>query len=242
VVADVLSHGFGLRLILHAAEQEGHSIMLVTEQEAIRLFIVDRHPLITAALSQLLDATPNTRVVGSAQMANAGALRAAAPDVIMLTHEHGVTDMCAMIADCKAALPSVKTFVVSCHEHPELLQSVLEAGADGYTVKDVMPAELLKAIDTIASGIMFVDPRVGGTLLRQRGSSGRNGTGAAKQLSTREVDVVRLIADGMSNKEISSTLDLSEKTIKNHVSRIFEKLHVSSRTQVVSHAIKTGIA
>jgi DNA-binding NarL/FixJ family response regulator len=215
--------------------------MVAIDQENVRLFIVDRHPLMTAALSQLLQAAPATHVVGTAQIINATALRAASPDVIMLNHEHGVTDMREMIALCKEAVPEAKIFIVSCHEHPELLQSVLEAGADGYTVKDVMPSELLKAIKTIASGTMFVDPRVGGILLRRRGSGGFGG-GRAKHLSTREIDVVKLIADGKSNKEISSALDLSEKTIKNHVSRIFEKLQFSSRTQVVAHAIKTGIA
>lgn len=143
--------------------------MLATDEQRVRLFIVDRHPLITAALSQLLEAPPATHVVGTAHLVNAAALRAASPDVIMLNHEHGVTDMREMIAACKDAVPEAKTFVVSCHRHPELLQSVLEAGADGYTVKDVMPSELLKAIKTIASGAMFVDPRAGSILLRRRG-------------------------------------------------------------------------
>jgi DNA-binding NarL/FixJ family response regulator len=215
--------------------------MLALETRQIRLFIVDRQPLIAAALSQLFNNTGDTQVVGTAHQVTTLVLRAASPDVIMLNHEHGVTDTCAAIALCKEALPLAKIFVVSCHEHPELLQTVLDAGAEGYSIRDVQPAELQTAVNVIASGTMFVDPRVGGLLLRQRGAYGRK-TATTKHLSTREIDVVKLIANGMSNKEISSALDLSEKTIKNHVSRIFEKLHITSRTQAVVHAIRTGIA
>ena len=214
--------------------------MLAIEPRQIRLFIVDRQPLIAAALAQLLGSTGEIQIVGTANQANFMMLRTACPDVIMLNHEHGLTDTCAMIAVCKEAAPTSKVFVVSCHEHPELLQMTLDAGADGYSIRDVQPAELQTAVSTIAAGTTFVDPRVGGLLLRQRGAYGRKG--ATKHLSTREIDVVKLIANGMSNKEISSALDLSEKTIKNHVSRIFEKLHITSRTQAVVHAIKTGIA
>jgi DNA-binding NarL/FixJ family response regulator len=215
--------------------------MMYSEQRQIRLFIVDPQPLIAAALSQLFGAAPEMHVVGTAQQAKAAMLTAVVPDVIMLSHDHGTTDMRAMIEVCKAAVPTARICVISCHEHPELLQLALDAGADGYSIKNVEPAELLAAIHTIASGTMYVDPRVGGLLLRQRGSYGPKASGT-KHLSSREVSVVKLIANGMSNKEISSELDLSEKTIKNHVSRIFEKLNMSSRTQVVVHAIKTGIA
>ena len=215
--------------------------MFSTEVRQIRLFIVDPQPLIAAALSQLFGAAEEMHVVGTSQRVKPLMLQAVSPDVIMLSHEHGSTDMREMVEACKIAVPTAKICVISCHEHPELLQLVLDAGVDGYSIKDVEPAELLTAINTIASGTMYVDPRVGGLLLRQRGPFGRN-ISTAKHLSTREVAVVKLIANGMSNKEISSQLDLSEKTVKNHVSRIFEKLNMSSRTQVVVHAIKTGIA
>jgi len=215
--------------------------MLLSPPTQVRLFVVDRQPLIAAALSQLFDAVDDIKVVGTAQDASPGMLASVCPDVIMLSHDHGVTDICGMITVAKEAVPTAKICVISCHEHPELLQLVLDAGADGYSIKDVKPSELLAAISTIASGTMFVDPRVGGFLLRQRGVYGRKAN-TTKYLSTREIDVVKLIANGMSNKEISSALDLSEKTIKNHVSRIFEKLSITSRTQAVVHAIKTGIA
>lgn len=211
------------------------------EPHQIRCFIVDPQPLIAAALSQFFSSAKEMHVVGSSQLVKGAMLVATVPDVIVLSHDHGRTDMRSMIEACKAAVPTAKICVLSCHEHPELLQLALDAGADGYTMKDVEPAELLTAINSIAGGTMYVDPRVGGLLLRQRGGYGPK-IGVLKNLSPREVSVVKLIANGMSNKEISSELDLSEKTVKNHVSRIFEKLSMSSRTQVVVHAIKSGIA
>jgi DNA-binding NarL/FixJ family response regulator len=216
--------------------------VLLLETRPIRLFVVDPQPLIAAALSQLFSTCEGLHMVGTSQRVKSLTLRTVCPDVIVLAHEHGATDMCEMIAVCKETVPNAKICVVSCHAHPELLQRVLDAGADGYSIKDVEPNEMMNAIKTIATGTMYVDPRVGGFLLRHRGSATRNRPGQRDNLSSRESEIVKLIADGMTNREISCALDLSEKTVKNHVSRIFGKLQITSRTQAVVHAIRTGIA
>jgi DNA-binding NarL/FixJ family response regulator len=208
--------------------------------ERSRLFIVDTQPLIAAALSQFFATCSDFVVVGSSQRVRGLMLRTVCPDVVLLGHEHGTTDMAMMIEECKQAVPAVRVCVVSCHAHPELLQQAIAAGADGYTIKDAEPTELVNAIKSIALGMTYVDPRVAGQLAKRRGRSRRNGNGSA--LSEREAEVIRLIASGMSNREISVALTLSEKTIKNHVSRIFAKLHITARTQAVVHAIQTGIA
>jgi len=205
-----------------------------------RLFIVDPQPLIAAALSQFFSTCQDFCVVGSSQRVRGLMLRTVCPDVVLLGHEHGTTDMGIMIGECKQAVPNARVCVVSCHAHPELLQQAIAAGADGYTIKDAEPGELVGALKSIALGVTYVDPRVAGQLLKHRGRSRRSGNGNA--LSEREAEVIRLIASGMSNKEISVALTLSEKTIKNHVSRIFAKLHITARTQAVVHAIQTGIA
>jgi DNA-binding NarL/FixJ family response regulator len=120
------------------------------------------------------------------------------------------------------------------------LQRCLNAGADGYIVKDIIPAELIRALKLIASGESFVDARIAGRLLRRQNVT--RGRLENSELSARETDVIRLIAEGLSNKEISARLNLSEKTVKNHISRIFSKLHIGARTQAAVHAIKSGIA
>jgi DNA-binding NarL/FixJ family response regulator len=106
-------------------------------------------------------------------------------------------------------------------------------------VKDVSPNEFMRAIKSIASGETYVDPRIAGKLLRRRSSPQRYPDPC--DLSMREVEVVRLIVAGMSNKEISSNLHLSEKTIKNHVSRIFTKFNCTARTQAAVYALRSGL-
>jgi len=120
----------------------------------------------------------------------------------------------------------------------ELMQRCLAAGAEGYIVKDVTPAELLRAVKMVADGETYVDPRVAGGLLRRRSIS--NGRPDLDELSVRETEVIRLIAKGLSNKEISGRLNLSEKTVKNHISRIFSKLNICARAQAAVHAIRMG--
>ncbi len=206
----------------------------------VRIFIIDPQPLIAAALKHLFAASPMFAVVGTAQVVKALVLRTVCPDVVLLCQEHGSTDVCDMVTACRAAAPAAKICVVACHTHPELLPRVVDAGAEGYAVKDTAPAELLDAIVQIANGSTWVDPRVG-TFTPGTTSAARR-VRTLSSLSTRETEVLKLIADGYSNREISIALSLSEKTIKNHISRIFAKLHITARTQAVIHAIKSGIA
>ena len=125
------------------------------------------------------------------------------------------------------------------HLSPEMMQRCLSQGAEAYIVKDISPPELVRAIKTVAGGQSYVDPRVAGGLLRRR--SQNNGKPDIMDLSAREAEVLKLIAEGLANKQISARLHLSEKTVKNHVSRIFSKLNISARTQAAVHAIRAGI-
>jgi DNA-binding NarL/FixJ family response regulator len=206
----------------------------------IRIFLIDPQPLIAAALHHFFAANAAFQVVGTAQVVKALMLRTVCPDVVLMCQEHGATDICEMVSACRAAAPSAKVCVVACHTHPELVPRVLEAGADGYAIKDTAPADLLDAVVQVHSGTTYVDPRIGAYPLNPSNPARRVRT--LNHLSIRETEVLKLIADGYSNREISIALSLSEKTIKNHISRIFAKLHITARTQAVIHAIKTGIA
>jgi DNA-binding NarL/FixJ family response regulator len=104
-------------------------------------------------------------------------------------------------------------------------------------VKDVSPAEFIRALKLVGSGQTYVDARLAGGLLRKRGGGGKDIMG----LSVRETEVLQLIAEGLANKQIGVRLGLSEKTVKNHISRIFSKLDISARTQAAVHAIRVGI-
>jgi DNA-binding NarL/FixJ family response regulator len=207
---------------------------------AIRLFIIDPQPLIAAALDHLFTANATFHVVGTAQAVIEHTLRRANPDIVLLCQEHGATNVCEAVTACRTFVPDAKIFFVACHPHPELMPRVINAGAEGYGVKDAVPADLTDAVIAAFNGLPYVDPRVG-SYPREAGGSIRR-VRTLSNLSVRETEVLKLIADGYSNREISIALSLSEKTIKNHISRIFDKLHITARTQAVIHAIKAGIA
>ena len=117
------------------------------------------------------------------------------------------------------------------------MQRALAAKADAYIAKDTSPATLIEIVTSVASGEFYADPRIAGAILRRR--SGR--VQAPGALSSREHEIVRLIAEGMSNRQIGKQLTLSEKTVKNHVSHILAKLHVTARSGVAVYAIRNGL-
>jgi two-component system, NarL family, response regulator LiaR len=137
------------------------------------------------------------------------------------------------------AFPKAKLSALSSFANADVMQRCLAARADGYVVKDSSLMELGLAIRSIATGKPYVDPRVAGAILCRRAISPKPTT---DELSGRETEIVRLIAQGLSNRDIGERLLLSEKTIKNQISRIFDKLHITARTQAAVYAIRTGIA
>jgi DNA-binding NarL/FixJ family response regulator len=182
---------------------------------------------------------PTLQIVGDSESVTPSALMKAKPDIILLDVDGGALELGEALASCRQAAPQARICVLSMRPQAEMMQCCLAAGADGYIIKDVTPAELIRAVKIVANGETYVDPRVAGGLLRRRSMS--NGRPDINELSVRETEVIRLIAEGLSNKEISARLNLSEKTIKNHVSRIFSKLNIYARTQAAVHAIKMGL-
>jgi DNA-binding NarL/FixJ family response regulator len=117
------------------------------------------------------------------------------------------------------------------------MQRALSAKAAAYVVKDTSPQMMIEIVHSIARGDYYADPRLAGAMLRRR--SGRSNE--PNELSSREFEIVRLIADGLSNREIGNRLSLSEKTVKNHVSHILAKLKVNARSGVAVYAVRNGI-
>jgi two-component system NarL family response regulator len=205
-----------------------------------RTFIIEAQALMAKALSQMITLDPSLLVVGDADAITEANVRTMRPDFILVDIDAGQIDLTEAVRISRGVLPNVKICALSIHLQPDVMQRCLSAGVDGYVVKDVTPSELLRAIKSVLSGETYVDPRIAGRLLRRRSTNDRYPD--PNELSSREVEVVRLIVAGMSNKEISATLHLSEKTIKNHVSRIFSKFNCTARTQAAVHALRTGLA
>lgn len=208
------------------------------EAKPVRVAVIEGQALFGKALCQVLASDTEIEVVGDADSVANAPLRRMRPDLIVLDLDGHQIELSEAMRICREQAPQAKVCVLSTHVQPEVMHRCLAAGADGYVVKDIFPAELIRAVKTVASGQAYVDPRVAGGVLKRRSAYGR---GAQNELSVRETEIIRLIARGMSNKEISGKLHLSEKTVKNHISRIFAKLGITARTQAAVHAIKTGL-
>ena len=206
---------------------------------APRIVVIESQVLFAKALCGIFAEHGEFEVVSDYRAADPVVLAAARPELIVIDLDGQSSDVSLSIGVCNQAVPSARICVLSMHLSPEMMQRCLSQGAEAYIVKDISPPELVRAIKTVAGGQSYVDPRVAGGLLRRR--SQNNGKPDIMDLSAREAEVLKLIAEGLANKQISARLHLSEKTVKNHVSRIFSKLNISARTQAAVHAIRAGI-
>jgi DNA-binding NarL/FixJ family response regulator len=201
---------------------------------ALRVLIIEKQMLFAKAVAQVLSADPDIKVVGIAS----GREAAVPKDCDVVVIDIDTEEIDDVVEHFKSRSPGVRICALSAHTQGELMQHCLCAGADAYIVKDSSLQELLAAIKTVGEGNSYVDPRVAASLLRRRGPSNR----PTSELSPREREIIRLIAQGLSNRDIGRRLVLSEKTIKNHVSHIFAKIHCTARSQAAVHAIRIGLA
>ncbi len=215
--------------------------MLKVAIRPIRVMLVVGQVLFSKALSQLLTLESSIEIVGDTQTLDLALLKRTAPEIILLDFDDYSGTIEDSIQRCKDILPEAKVCVLTAHDRPELMQRCLGAGVAGYVAKDTSPDELVRAVQVVAAGSFYADPRIAGSLLRRRTKGPMHERGVT-ELSERENEIVRLIAKGLSNKEISHYLSLSEKTIKNHIGRIFNKLQINARTQAAVYAIRSGLA
>jgi DNA-binding NarL/FixJ family response regulator len=204
----------------------------------LRVVIADDHAIVRAGLGSLLDTAADLQVVGEA-CDGAEACRLAAelaPDVLVMDLSMPGMDGVAATERVRRDSPNVHVLALTMHEDQRHLEAVMNAGAAGYMLKRADPAELLRAIRTVADGRTYVDPELAGVALRER-----HGTGpAGAPLSRREEEVLRRTAWGESNRDIAEQLGISTKTVETYKARIAEKLGVSSRTEMVRYAVQQG--
>lgn len=195
----------------------------------IRVLLVDDHAMVRAGLERLLTTTPDISVAGSCGSGEEAlaALAGVDADVVLLDMAlpgmNGV-ETARVIA---ARHPGVKILMISTFGDPREVSSALEAGAHGYLLKDVEPEVLIAGIRSLESGGMPLSPSIAARLV----GSAAQATPTAMPLTQREEDVLNLIVDGMSNKQIATALGISEKTVKTYCGRMFRRLGVTDRTQ-----------
>lgn len=213
--------------------------------EVIRILIADDHTLFRQGLKQVLELERNFHVVAEGANAQEAISLAASirPDVVVLdvSMPGGGLEACARIRE---QFPDMGVVILTMHEDQEYLMRALKAGANSYLVKDVDSQNLAEAIRAAQMGRPYMHPKLAGMALLEmtRGGDPR----APKErddvgLTDRELEVLRLVAQGASNREISTALFISEKTTKNHLTHIFEKIGVSDRTQAALWAVRRGV-
>lgn len=200
----------------------------------IRILVVDDHFMVRMGLSSSLNVEPDIEVVAEAGTGEAAldAYRKHRPNLVMM--DLRLPGMSGI--DCTAALvsefPDARILVLSTHSGEEEIHRAMQAGARGYVVKSSVREELLRAVREIHAGRQYVDPVVASHLAERR---------SHRPLSSREVDVLKLLAKGFGNREIAASLNIAEVTVKMHVSHMLEKLGVKDRTEAATVALRRGI-
>ena len=206
---------------------------------AIKVLIADDHSVVRQGLRMFLSSDPEIEVIGEARD-GAEALKLAHqhhPDVILMDLLMPVMDGIRATAAIRREVPDVEVVALTSVLEDNLVVEAIRAGAIGYLLKDTEAHELRRAIKAAAAGQVQLSPQAAARLLREV----RTPDTGREPLTERETDVLKLLAQGMSNKEISQALNISEQTVKTHVSHVLDKLGVPSRTQAALYAIQTGL-
>lgn len=215
--------------------------------ERIKVLIVDDHRVVREGLSAILKNKENLEVLGEAQDGQEAVEKARSllPDVILM--DVSMPKMTGVEATriIKREFPHIGIIALTMYEEQQYIFDLVRAGATGYLLKDSDSAQIVKAIQSVYRGESLIHPAVASKILAEFSllaqKKGKKASWVEHDLTEREITVLRLVADGKTNKEIANTLDLSEKTVKNHVRNIFHKLQVYDRTQAAILAIRKGL-
>ncbi|MBF0688152.1 MAG: response regulator transcription factor [Cellulomonas sp.] len=209
----------------------------------VRVLLADDQALFREALTTLLEVQPGIEVVGEASNGEEAvrASAAARPDVVLMDLRMPVLDGIAATARLRAEQPEVRVIALTTFDDDEDVFAALRAGAVGYLLKDVSSARLVEALVAAAHGETVLQPSVAAKVVARVVRIPADTAPSTHPLSEREVALVRLLADGLSNREIAGTLYLAEGTVKNLVSSVLSKLEVRDRTQAALRARDLGI-
>lgn len=207
---------------------------MIDQSSTIRVLIVDDHSIVRQGLATIINRDPEMTVIAQAEDGQQAIAYFSEhqPDVTLMDlrmpQMGGVEAITAICTQFKPA----RIMVLTTYDGDEDIYRGLQAGAKGYLLKDTKPNELLNAIRMVHRGQQYIPPEVGAKLVQRMSNP---------ELSDRELEVLRLMGQGMSNSDIATALTIGESTVKSHVNRILSKLGVSDRTQAVITAVKRGI-
>ena len=211
--------------------------------EQITILITDDHALVRNGVRMFLELQPDLLVLGEADSGEMAVHMAAelVPDVVLMDLVMGGMGGVEATRQVKQVSPHSQVIVLTSYHEDEYIFPALRAGALSYVLKDVGPEELADTVRKAARGESVLHPRVAARVVQEIRGARRDTPNLFTDLSDRELDVLRLIADGLSNAAIAEKLVISEKTVKGHVSNILSKLHMLDRTQAAVYAWQQGL-
>ena len=209
---------------------------------AIKIMIADDHSMIREGLKNLLELDGDIQVIAEALDGEdcLNKLQVVKPDVLLLDINMPKKNGLEVLKSLKSKKSKLKVLVLTVHNEIEYLMKAVDIGVNGYVLKDSESAELKKAIFTVAEGESYIQPSLIPALNAKMIETNKDAE-KIKSLTKRELDVLKLLAVGMYNKEVGKRLEISERTVKNHVSNIFKKLGVTDRTQAAVFAIRNNL-
>jgi DNA-binding NarL/FixJ family response regulator len=217
------------------------------QQEDIRVLIVDDQALFRRGLVQLLLLEDGIDVVGEGEDGDEGVRRAEelAPDVVLMDVRMPRVSGIEATRRLAAALPSARILMLTVSDEEDDLYEAIKAGAAGYLLKEISIEEVAEAVKAVMHGQTLISPSMASKLIQEFNHLSRQAEGqrtmAVPRLTDRELDVLKLVARGLTNRDVADHLFISENTVKNHVRNILDKLHLHSRMEAVLYAVKERI-
>jgi DNA-binding NarL/FixJ family response regulator len=208
-----------------------------------RVLLVDDHELVRQGIAAMLHGAADITVVAEARSGREAleVARRELPDVVLMDVKMPDMDGLEATRKLKEERPRTAVIMLTMHDNPSYLRDAVRAGAAGYLLKDVSKDELVDAIRQVATGGAFIESQMLRGMLSEMKPAGGQASGVGRNLTKREREILALVAEGMSNREIADRLVLSPETVKSHVAAILEKLNVSDRTQAAIFAVRNGL-
>ena len=207
----------------------------------VRVLIVDDHEVFCESLAFLLSIRGEAEIVGTVTNGEDAIRKVESlrPDVVLMDIEMRGLDGIGATRKLKAKLPDVKVIMLTMHSEEQYIFEAIKAGAKGYVLKDYSSSSIVQAIKSVSRDEAFFDPRSSGKVLGRLKTQFSDTDGAPNvPLSRREIEILKLIAEGFINKEISTKLSISVHTVRNHIANIFGKIECNTRTKAISEAYR----
>lgn len=211
-------------------------------QDGIRVLLADDHVLVRQGIRQFLEETDDIQVIAEANDGDEALqlVRTTHPDVAVLDIRMPKVTGVEATRRIRQSFPKVRILVLTAYDDDPYIRALLQAGADGYLLKTAPAAELIQAIRDVHRGEAALSPSVAAKVIRQMKHSPTASSGQAEALTEREIEVLRLTAQGLTNREIGRDLSISHRTVQGHLANIYGKLGVGSRTEAVTEALRQG--